>query len=49
MAPATPTDTSRKAADFVFLNEGLPAVTDALRIACRPEGLIVQNFALAVG
>lgn len=49
MAPATAADIGRNAADFVFLNEGLSAVTDALGIAHRSRQLIVQNFALAVG
>nr|WP_246498478.1 heavy metal translocating P-type ATPase [Microvirga soli] len=49
MAPATAADIGRNAADFVFLNEGLSAVTDALGIARRSRRLIFQNFALAVG
>jgi P-type Cu2+ transporter len=49
MSPATAADIGRNAADFVFLNEGLSAVTDALGIAHRSRRLIVQNFALAVG
>ena len=49
MAPATAADIGRNAADFVFLNESLSAVTYALRIARRSRRLIVQNFALAVG
>jgi Cu2+-exporting ATPase len=49
IAPATAADIGRNAADFVFLNEGLSAVTDALRIARRSQRLIVQNFVLAVG
>jgi P-type Cu2+ transporter len=49
MAPATAADIGRNAADFVFLNEGLSAVTDALGIARRSRQLIFQNFALAVG
>jgi Cu2+-exporting ATPase len=48
MAPATAADIGRNAADFVFLNEGLSAVTDALGIARRSRRLIFQNFALAV-
>jgi Cu2+-exporting ATPase len=49
MAPATAADIGRNAADFVFLNEGLSAVTDALGISRRSRRLIFQNFALAVG
>ncbi|WP_239468459.1 heavy metal translocating P-type ATPase [Microvirga arvi] len=49
MAPATAADIGRNAADFVFLNESLSAVTDALGIARQSRRLIFQNFALAVG
>ncbi len=49
MAPATAADIGRNVADFVFLNEGLSAVTDALGISRRSRRLIFQNFALAVG
>ena len=49
MAPATAADIGRNAADFVFLNESLSAVGDALGIARRSRTLIFQNFALAVG
>ncbi|MBD2749592.1 cadmium-translocating P-type ATPase [Microvirga sp. BT688] len=49
MAPATAADIGRNAADFVFLNESLSAVGDALGIARRSRRLILQNFALAVG
>ena len=49
MAPATAADIGRNAADFVFLNESLSAVGEALGIARRSRALIFQNFALAVG
>ncbi|WP_262031274.1 heavy metal translocating P-type ATPase [Microvirga sp. Mcv34] len=49
MAPATAADIGRNAADFVFLNESLSAVGDALGISRRSRRLILQNFALAVG
>ncbi|SCZ13662.1 cation-translocating P-type ATPase [Microvirga guangxiensis] len=49
MAPASAADIGRNAADFVFLNESLSAVGDALGIARRSHRLIIQNFALAVG
>ena len=49
MAPATAADIGRNAADFVFLNESLSAVTDAFEIARGAKTLIGQNFALAVG
>lgn len=47
-APATAADVGRNAADFVFLNEKLSAVTDALDIAVGSGALIRQNFAFAV-
>ena len=49
MAPATAADIGRNAADFVFLNESLSAVGDALEISRRSRRLILQNFGLAVG
>lgn len=49
MAPASAADIGRNAADFVFLNESLSAVGDALGISRRSRRLIVQNFGLAVG
>ena len=49
MAPATAADIGRNAADFVFLNESLSTVGDALRISRRSRRLIFQNFGLAVG
>ena len=49
MAPATAADIGRNAADFVFLNESLSAVGDALGISRRSRRLILQNFGLAVG
>jgi Cu2+-exporting ATPase len=49
MAPATAADIGRNAADFVFLNESLSTVGDALRISRRSRRLILQNFGLAVG
>ncbi|MBJ6125628.1 cation-translocating P-type ATPase [Microvirga splendida] len=49
MAPATAADIGRNAADFVFLNESLSAVTDAIEISRRSRRLVLQNFALAVG
>ncbi len=49
MAPATAADIGRNAADFVFLNESLSAVGDALGISRRSKRLILQNFGLAVG
>jgi len=49
MAPATAADIGRNSADFVFLNESLSAVGNALRISRRSRRLIHQNFGLAVG
>jgi Cu2+-exporting ATPase len=49
MAPATAADIGRSAAGFVFLNESLSAVGDALGISRRSRRLILQNFGLAVG
>ena len=48
MAPATAADIGRNAADFVFLNENLSAVTEALEISRKSGTLIQQNFGLAV-
>ena len=49
MTPATAADVGRSAADFVFLNDDLSAVPEALAVARRAGDLIRQNFALAVG
>jgi Cu2+-exporting ATPase len=49
MAPATAADIGRNSADFVFLNENLSAVTDALEISRSAKALVGQNFALAIG
>jgi cation transport ATPase len=49
MAPATAADIGRNAADFVFLNESLSTVGNALGISRQSRRLIFQNFALAVG
>ncbi|MCB8823213.1 heavy metal translocating P-type ATPase [Microvirga rosea] len=49
MAPATAADIGRNAADFVFLNESMSAVGDALVISRQSRRLIFQNFALAIG
>ena len=49
MAPSTAADIGRQAADFVFMREGLDAVTLALDISRGAGRLIRQNFALAIG
>ena len=48
MAPATAADIGRNAADFVFMNESLSAVTEVLDISRKAGTLIRQNFGLAV-
>ena len=49
MAPASAADIGRTAAGFVFMNESLSAVSDALQIARNAGTLVRQNFALAIG
>lgn len=49
MAPASAADIGRTAAGFVFMNESLSAVAEALRIARDANRLVRQNFALAIG
>jgi Cu2+-exporting ATPase len=49
MAPSTAADVGRQAADFVFMREGLDAVTTALSISRQAGRLIRENFALAIG
>ncbi|TGQ30035.1 heavy metal translocating P-type ATPase [Mesorhizobium sp. M00.F.Ca.ET.216.01.1.1] len=48
MAPSTAVDIGRNAADFVFLAEGLSAVTQALDISRRAGRLVRQNFGLSI-
>lgn len=48
MAPATAADVGRRAADFVFLRDGLDAVLVALRLSRRANRLVRQNFLLAI-
>lgn len=48
IAPSTAADVGRRAAGFVFLHEGLDAVSSAITIAKQARSLIRQNFALAV-
>jgi Cu2+-exporting ATPase len=49
MAPATAADIGRRAADFVFLREGLEPVQTAIAVSRNAARLIRENFALAVG
>ncbi|MBL0373220.1 cadmium-translocating P-type ATPase [Rhizobium sp. KVB221] len=49
MAPSTAADVGRQAADFVFMREGLSAVTLSIDISKRAGKLIRENFALAIG
>ena len=49
MAPSTGAEVGRQAADFVFMREGLDAVTIAIDVARRAGKLIRENFALAIG
>lgn len=48
MAPASAADVGRNAADFVFLRDGLQAVTEAITVAQRAQVLVRQNLALAL-
>ncbi len=49
IAPSTASDVGRQAADFVFFNDRLDVVPQAVMIARRSARLIRQNFALAIG
>jgi len=49
IAPSTAADIGRQAADFVFMRDGLDAVTLALDVSRGAGRLIRQNFALAIG
>ncbi len=48
MAPATAADVGRQAADFVFMHDGLDAVTTAIDVSRKAGQLIRQNFAFAI-
>jgi Cu2+-exporting ATPase len=49
MAPSTAAEVGRQAADFVFMREGLDAVTLAFDVSRRAGRLIRENFALSIG
>ncbi|WDR07455.1 cation-translocating P-type ATPase [Devosia rhodophyticola] len=48
MAPGSAIDIGRNAADFVFLHQDLSAVPQAIAVARQAQGLVRQNFALAI-
>ncbi|MCB1446635.1 MAG: cadmium-translocating P-type ATPase [Rhizobiaceae bacterium] len=48
MAPSTAAEVGRQAADFVFMREGLDAVSIAIDVSRRAGRLIRENFALAI-
>jgi len=47
MSPATASDVSQTAADFVFQGRSLSAVVEAVRVARFSHKLVVQNFGMA--
>ncbi|MGL6043014.1 MAG: HAD-IC family P-type ATPase, partial [Sandaracinobacteroides sp.] len=49
IAPASASDAGQTAADFLFLQDSLMAVPQALETAWRADVHVRQNFALAVG
>jgi Cu2+-exporting ATPase len=49
MAPSTAAEVGRQAADFVFMREGLDAVTTAIDVSRHAGRLIRENFALSIG
>jgi Cu2+-exporting ATPase len=49
MAPSSAADVGRQAADFVFMREGLYAVSLSIDVSRRAGRLIRENFALAIG
>ena len=48
IAPSSAADIGRQAADFVFMHEGLDAVSTAIDVSRRAGRLIRENFALAI-
>lgn len=48
MAPATAADVGRQAADFVFMHEGLDAVSTAIAVSRKAGRLIRENFGFAI-
>ncbi|WCL54048.1 heavy metal translocating P-type ATPase [Gimibacter soli] len=49
ISPASGSDVTQTAADFVFQGKSLKAVTLLLSIAKRTKGLTLENFGLAIG
>ncbi len=49
MSPGSATDLAQTAADAVFQDGALLSVVDVLRTARRTDGIVRQNFALAIG
>ena len=47
MSPASASDISQTAADFIFQNKSLSAVPETIRIARKADALVKQNFGLA--
>jgi Cu2+-exporting ATPase len=48
IAPSSAADIGRQAADFVFMHDGLDAVSTAIDVSRRAGRLIRENFALAI-
>ena len=48
IAPATASDTGRRAADFVFTRDSLISVWSAYRVATAAQRIVKENFGLAV-
>ncbi|MBV1887395.1 MAG: cadmium-translocating P-type ATPase [Parvibaculaceae bacterium] len=47
MSPASASDISQTAADFIFQNKSLSAVPETIKIARKADALVKQNFGLA--
>ena len=49
MSPASATDVTQTAADFVFQGEQLAPVAETLHVSRRTQRLVLENFGLALG